>query len=83
MKIDKEKKELSRVEKLYKALIDKALGDRSEEWFTTEMFDDVVKERDPNERFPLWKPIEKCSVIVRRAIAIDRMLIAMTDEKTV
>ncbi|WP_449039993.1 pyruvate formate lyase family protein [Parabacteroides goldsteinii] len=69
-----------RVKNLYDRLIEKALGDRSEEWFTTEMFDDVVKDRDPNERFPLWKPIEKCSVIVRRAIAIDRMLIAMTDE---
>lgn len=44
------------------------------------MFDDVVEEKDPNERFPLWKPIERCSVIVRRAVAIDRMLIAMTDE---
>lgn len=69
-----------RVKKLYDRLINKALGDRSDEWFTTEMFDHVVKEKDPNERFPLWHPIEKCSVIVRRAIAIDRMLIAMTDE---
>lgn len=69
-----------RVKSLYDQLIARALGDRSEEWFTAEMFNDVVKEKDPNERFPLWKPIEKCSVIVRRAIAIDRMLLAMTDK---
>ena len=69
-----------RVKRLYDHLIGKALGDRSGEWFTTEMFNDVVKEKDPNERFPLWNRLEKCSVIVRRAIAIDRMLIAMTDE---
>ncbi|MEG1007157.1 MAG: pyruvate formate lyase family protein [Bacteroides sp.] len=68
-----------RVKKLYESLIDKALGDRSEEWFTPEMFHDVVKSKDPNEKFPLWKSVENCSVIVRRAIAIDRMLIAMTD----
>ncbi|NDV58723.1 pyruvate formate lyase family protein [Bacteroides sp. 519] len=71
----------ARVKKLYDHLITKALGDRSNEWFTQEMFDDVVKAKDPNERFPLWKPIENCSVIVRRAIAIDRMLLAMTDEE--
>lgn len=69
-----------RVRKLYDRLIERALGDRSEEWFTQSMFDDVVVGKDPNERFPLWKPIENCSVIVRRAVAIDRMLIAMTDE---
>lgn len=69
-----------RVEQLYKQLINKALGDRSEEWFTASMFNHVVEEKYQNERFPLWKRIEKCSVIVRRAVAIDRMLIAMTDK---
>ena len=39
-----------RVKKLYESLIDKALGDRSEEWFTPEMFHDVVKSKDPNEK---------------------------------
>lgn len=70
-----------RVKKLYDQLINRALNDRSEEWFTPEMFQNVIEEKDPNERFPLWDPIEKCSVIVRRALAINRMLIAMTDEQ--
>ncbi len=68
-----------RVRTLYGQLIERALGDRTEEWFTQEMFDDVIKEKKPDERFKLWSPIENCSVIVRRAVAIDRMLIAMTD----
>lgn len=70
-----------RVRKLYDQLINRALNDRSEEWFTPEMFQNVIEDKDPNERFPLWDPIEKCSVIVRRALAINRMLIAMTDEQ--
>ncbi|HJH64100.1 MAG TPA: pyruvate formate lyase family protein [Bacteroides mediterraneensis] len=70
-----------RVKKLYDQLINRALNDRSEEWFTPEMFQNVIEDKDPNERFPLWDPIEKCSVIVRRALAINRMLIAMTDEQ--
>lgn len=69
-----------RVKKLYDELIDRALGDRSGEWFTREMFRDVVMDRESDEKYPLWNPLEKCSVIVRRAIAIDRMLIAMTDQ---
>lgn len=69
-----------RVKKLYDGLIDRALGDRSGEWFTREMFRDVVMDRESDEKYPLWNPLEKCSVIVRRAIAIDRMLIAMTDQ---
>lgn len=70
-----------RVKTLYDQLINRALNDRSEEWFTPEMFQNVIEDKDPNERFPLWDPIEKCSVIVRRALAINRMLIAMTDEQ--
>ncbi|MFV0544689.1 MAG: pyruvate formate lyase family protein [Bacteroides sp.] len=69
-----------RVKKLYDGLINRALGDRSGEWFTREMFRDVVMDRESDEKYPLWNPLEKCSVIVRRAIAIDRMLIAMTDQ---
>lgn len=68
----------SRIKGLYDILIEKALGDRSEEWFTPEMFNDVVKCED--DSFPLWNKLENCSVIVRRAIAIDRMLEAMTDK---
>lgn len=70
-----------RIKVLYDQLIDRAMGDRSEEWFTPEMFDDVVKEKKPDSRFALWSSIENCSVIVRRAVAIDRMLIAMTDPR--
>lgn len=69
-----------RVKRLYDGLINKALGDRSKEWFTREMFQDVVMDKDPDDKYPLWNPLEKCSVIVRRAIAIDRMLIAMTNQ---
>lgn len=73
-----------RIKRLYGELIVKALGDRSEEWFTPEMFNDVIKDEDPEDSgdlFPLWNSFENCSVIVRRAIAIDRMLEAMTDKK--
>lgn len=70
-----------RVKALYDQLITRALGDRSEEWFTPEMFQDVVKASAPDDSFPLWDPVEQCSVIVRRALAIDRMLIAMTDPR--
>jgi len=71
-----------RVKKLYDTLISKALGDRSEEWFSQDMFDNVVKENSTtNEKYPLWKSIENCSVIVRRSVAIDRMLTAMTDKE--
>ncbi len=70
-----------RVKQLYDHLIEKALGDRSEEWFTPEMFNHVITHEDADDSFPLWKNFDKCSVIVRRAIAIDRMLEAMTDKK--
>lgn len=70
-----------RVKKLYAHLIDKALKDRSEEWFTQEMFDNVLESPNPEDRFPLWDPLQECSVIVRRAVAIDRMLIAMTNKQ--
>lgn len=69
------------VQRLYNHLIHKALGDRSKEWFTQDMFDNVVPRKNVNEPYPLWRPIEQCSVIVRRAIAIDRMLQAMTNEE--
>lgn len=81
MKTSFEKTMTPRVKELYDGLIKRSLSDRSEEWFTQEMFDDVVKPVNPNERYPLWNRLENCSVIVRRAVAIDRMLIAMTDEK--
>lgn len=82
MKIENlDKTMTSDVQNLYDILISKALGNRSQEWFTGEMFDDVVKTKEEDDRYHLWHPIEKCSVIVRRAVAIDRMLIAMTDEK--
>lgn len=70
-----------RVKKLYDHLVDKALDDRSEEWFTQEMFDNVLESPNPEDRFPLWDPLQECSVIVRRAVAIDRMLIAMTNKE--
>ena len=73
-----------RIKRLYGELIAKALGDRSEEWFTPEMFNDVIKDEDAEDSedlFPLWNSFENCSVIVRRAIGIDRMLEAMTDKK--
>jgi formate C-acetyltransferase len=76
-----EEKMSPRIEKLYKGLVARALGDRSGEWFTQDMFNNVIEPKDPNDRYPLWNRLENCSVIVRRAIAIDRMLIAMTDEK--
>lgn len=79
MRTDLNQKMSSRVQQLYDHLIDKALKDRSEEWFTQEMFDNVSESPNPEERFPLWDPLQECSVIVRRAVAIDRMLIAMTD----
>lgn len=68
-----------RVKYLYDHLIERALGDRSGEWFTRDMLQDVVKDKDQNEQLPSWKPVEHCSVIVRRAIAINRMLISMTN----
>lgn len=70
-----------RVQRLYNNLIERALGNRSGEWFTDDMFDHVVTSDQPNEEYPLWKRIENCSVIVRRAVAIDRMLQAMTNEE--
>jgi formate C-acetyltransferase len=70
----------SRVKRLYDHLIAKALGDRSEEWFTQDMFDNVVKDEVLDEQYPLWKSIQSCSVIVRRAVSLNRMLLAMTDE---
>ncbi|QZT37649.1 pyruvate formate lyase family protein [Halosquirtibacter xylanolyticus] len=70
------------VRALYDHLIQKALGDRSEEWFTEDMFVDLVKRhRSYDDKYPLWRPWQECSVIVRRALAIDAMLKAMTDEK--
>ncbi len=73
----------SRVKRLYDVLINKALGDRSGEWFTQDMFDNVVNNNNATKdnKYPLWKSIENCSVIVRRAVAIDRMLKAMTNKK--
>lgn len=81
MEMNLTQKMTPRVEKLYKHLVKKALNDRSDEWFTQEMFDNVLESPNPEERFPLWDPLQECSVIVRRAVAIDRMLIAMTDEE--
>lgn len=73
-------KEMSpNISKLYENLITKALGNRSEEWFTQSMFNDVVETKNKNDRFPIWNTFEECSVIVRRAVAINHMLIAMTD----
>lgn len=81
MKTNFEQSMSKRVRKLYDHLVVKALGDRSEEWFTQEMFDNVIESPNPEDRFPLWDPLQECSVIVRRAVAIDRMLIAMTDKE--
>jgi len=81
-KTDWDRQTSPRVRNLYDTLIRKALGDRSAEWFTQEMFDDVIKSNSSSDdKYPLWKSIENCSVIVRRAVAIDRMLKAMTDPK--
>ena len=61
------KKMNERVEGLYRKLIRRALSDRSREWFAQDMLEDVSKSA-PEE-----------SIIIRRSLAIDVMLKAMTD----
>ncbi|MCP4151335.1 MAG: formate acetyltransferase [bacterium] len=56
-----------RVKGLYQSLINRALTDRSREWFTRDMLEDLSK--FANEK----------SIISRRAMAIDVMLKAMTN----
>lgn len=71
-----------KVKLIYDHLINKALGDRSEEWFTTEMFDRVQKTGGYDDKYPIWhsESDNRQSVIIRRALAINHMLLAMTDE---
>lgn len=68
-----------RVEKLHDELIAKALGDRSGEWFNNDMFPDFFS-IDPAQ-YGLKGQMKTKSIIVRRAVAIDVMLKAMTSEE--
>jgi formate C-acetyltransferase len=69
----------NRTKKLYDELIDKAQGDRSGEWFTQEMFPDLFSV-DPKDYALDGEPGTE-TVLVRRAVAIDIMLKAMTDSE--
>jgi formate C-acetyltransferase len=66
-----------RTKKLFDQLIEKAQEDRSGEWFTKDMFPDLfsIAPRD----YGLDARLENSSVLIRRSIATDIMLKAMTD----
>lgn len=68
----------ARARKLYDELIDKAQGDRSGEWFTQNMFPDFFTEVDPT-KYGLDGEMKTKTALVRRAVAIDVMLNAMTN----
>jgi len=67
----------ARTKKLFDELIEKAQGDRSGEWFTQEMFPDLFSAN--SENYKLDGKLEDKSVIIRRSVATDIMLKAMTD----
>lgn len=69
----------ARTRRLYDELIQKARGDRSEEWFPRALGGGFF-ETDPMP-YGLHGKLENQTVLVRRAIAIDLMLKAMTDSK--
>jgi formate C-acetyltransferase len=69
----------ARARKLYDELISKAQGDRSKEWFKQDMFPKFFEIKP--EDYELSGNMETKTVLVRRAVAIDVMLKAMTDPK--
>ncbi|MDR3000911.1 MAG: pyruvate formate lyase family protein [Fibromonadaceae bacterium] len=69
-----------RAKGLYDQLINKALGDRSGEWFTQDMFPKFFSKVKPKD-YGLEDELKTKTVLVRRAIAIDIMLKAMTNPK--
>jgi len=66
-----------RAKKLFDELIEKAQDDRSGEWFTQDMFPNLFSVN--SEDYGLEGKLEDRSVIIRRSIATDLMLKAMTD----
>jgi len=68
-----------RTKKLYDQLIEKAQGNRSGEWFTHDMFPSLFS-IDP-ENYGLSGRLETMSVFIRRSVATDIMLKAMTDSE--
>jgi len=67
----------ARTKKLFDELIEKAQGDRSAEWFTVDMFPDLFSVNSGS--YGLEGKLEEKSVIIRRSVAADLMLKAMTD----
>ena len=67
----------ARIKGLHDSLLSRAQGDRSEEWFTPSMFPDFWK-LNPKD-YGLVGKMQEQTVLVRRAVAIDVMLKAMTD----
>lgn len=68
-----------RVKKLHEELMQKAQGDRSQEWFTQKMF--PTMNQIDSSLYGYQGSLEEQTVLIRRAIAIDIMLKAMTDPK--
>ena len=67
----------ARTKKLFDELIEKAQGDRSGEWFTGDMFPYLFSVN--SENYGLDGKLEDKSVIIRRSVATDLMLRALTD----
>jgi formate C-acetyltransferase len=67
----------ARTKKLFDELIEKAQDDRSGEWFTQDMFPPLFSVNSGN--YGLDGRLEDRSVIIRRSVATDLMLRAMTD----
>lgn len=68
-----------RIEGLHRSLMTKAQGNRAPEWFRQDMFPDVL-EMDP-AAYGVEGKMAQQTVLVRRAVAIDVMLKAMTSTK--
>jgi len=66
-----------RTKKLFDELIERAQEDRSGEWFTQDMFPNLFSVN--SENYGLDGKLEERSVIIRRSVATDLMLKAMTD----
>jgi formate C-acetyltransferase len=66
-----------RTKRLYDQLIEKAQGDRSGEWFAQGMFPNLFSVN--SENYGLDGDLETKSVFIRRSVATDIMLKAMTD----
>jgi formate C-acetyltransferase len=66
-----------RTKKLFDELIEKAQEDRSGEWFTQDMFPNIFS--IDSENYGLSGNLENKPVIIRRSVATDIMLKAMTD----